>query len=180
MTPRNKRPARPAIQPPNPTSILDEITANTHNRPPGRPPFAQPAAEPEPAAAEPAPAAEVPAQPQPDDKPTPAPLRPASRRQARPAAPARRRQASASIPEPPPGYVASRKPLQVYVDGEVHWLLKYGALLRGTDMSKVVSTLVSAVVADMDTWTALIARAEEERVPLAELLAPHLERALDE
>lgn len=90
------------------------------------------------------------------------------------------RRTAAAIPAPPPGYVGSRKPLQVYVPGDQHWNLKYEALVRGTDMSRVVAAMVGAFCADPDTWTDLIARADEDRVPLGELLAPHLKAALQE
>lgn len=173
---------RPVLQPPaNGGSMLDEIASNTTNRPPGRPPFA---ARRNP---DPAPAPAVPQQTEPEheereereEREAPAPARPATgRRPARAARP--RRQAPAGIPEPPPGYIGTRKPLQVYVDGADHWNLKYGAMVRGTEMSKVVAALVSAFNADPDAWAALIARAEDERVPLGELLAPYLAQAVDD
>ncbi|MEU3455552.1 hypothetical protein ABZ671_18420 [Micromonospora sp. NPDC006766] len=152
---------------------MDEVDEAASTRPPGRPPFARdPQPDPTPAAPEAKPAevaapaprrrAAAPARPS-----RPAPPRPT----ARPAAP--------GIPQPPPGYVESTKPLQVYLPGADHWLLKYGVLVRGTDMTSVVAALVSAYNHDPEAWHSLMARADEERVPLGELLAPALAQAVE-
>ncbi|MBC9000540.1 hypothetical protein [Micromonospora aurantiaca (nom. illeg.)] len=176
------KPQRPTISAPGGGSILDEVTAATAARPAGRPPFARdPQPDPEPAptpAAETteakatAPAAAAPA----------APRRRASAPPRLPAAPARSAPLppAPGIPQPPPGYVDSTKPLQVYLPGGDHWLLKYGVLIRGTDMTSVVAALVSAYNHDPDAWHALIARADEERVPLGELLSPALAQAVED
>lgn len=167
-------------------------------------PVASPAPPPAAAVEPPAPAAvEAPA-PVPQEAPAPAPdsapiqtrtrrtepapakdaRTPGPRRTSRTEAPRRetpRRTAVApAMPEPPPGYVTSKKPLQVYVQGGDHWNLKFGALIRGTDMSTVVSALVSAFNHDPDTWVALISRAQEERTSLGELLEPALAAVFDE
>ena len=142
----------------------------------------------------------VEASPSPDPDPDPAPAKAPARRRAEPGTTksvrtpgprqrsrgesprreGRNAAATPGMPEPPPGYVTSKKPLQVYVQGGDHWNLKFGALVRGTDMSTVVSALVSAVNHDPDSWVALIERAQEERLSLGELLEPALAAALDQ
>ncbi|XTZ13833.1 hypothetical protein ACQSSU_20260 [Micromonospora echinospora] len=177
---------RPTISAPG-GSILDEVTAATASRPAGQPPFARrPAAEataePEPAEAQAEPELAVDAEPDQVEEPRPRRRAAAPARTARPrvaARPASRPAAPAGLPPAPPGYVESTKPLQVYLPGGDHWNLKYSALMRGTDMTSIVAALVSAYTHDPGAWHTLMERAEEERVPLGELIAPALAEAID-
>lgn len=59
-----------------------------------------------------------------------------------------------------------------------HWYLKDFCHLKQIDMRWVGSHLVAAFNHAPDTWYALMQLAEEQRMSLGELLAPHLEQAL--
>lgn len=160
-------PAAAAVEPPAPAVV--EAPAPVADETPAPAPDPAPVQTRTARRTEPAPAKDV---------RTPGPRR-TSRAEA-PRRDTRRAAVAPAMPEPPPGYVTSKKPLQVYVQGGDHWNLKFGALIRGTDMSAVVSALVSAFNHDPDTWVALINRAQEERTSLGELLEPALAAAFDE
>lgn len=161
----------PAPTPPAPAATPSAVRQTEHDW------------EPEPASA--APARPDP-QPEPNGYPTaPRSSRPAStpastRRTGRPRQPRDAPRSAPGIPQPPAGYIDSTKPLQVYVDGVDHFHLKVFTTLQDIDMTWVVSRLVAAFNADQQAWYALMRRAEDERVPLAELLSPFLAQALEE
>ncbi|MBM0201939.1 hypothetical protein JNW90_01550 [Micromonospora sp. STR1s_5] len=83
-----------------------------------------------------------------------------------------------AVPPAPPGFLTSKKPLQVKMDPQDHWDLKIGLALRGRDMSSVVSTLIRVFNSDPDTWLTLMDRAVDERVLLGDALAPAFEELL--
>lgn len=154
-------------------------------------PFQQQPADRTPAAAPPAPQPPAPAPAAPPQAATPEP--PAAPAPARRRAPARSKPAEPARPEraarqqpagraatrsAPQGYDKATKPLQVFVESDQHWTFKDWCHLNRVDMRRIGSELVAAFNHSPDLWYQLMMLAEEQRVPLGELLAPFLEQAL--
>ncbi|WP_431976105.1 hypothetical protein [Micromonospora haikouensis] len=171
---------RPTLTPPR--GIFDEMVDEAGAAPA---PAAEPASDAKPEEtsppAAPTQALEVarPGQPAvPDARPATRRQAPPARRSAVPAVPAVRAQ-SVVVPPAPADFLATKKPLQVKMNPQEHWQLKIGTTLRGRDMSSVATAMIALFNADQDLWLELMDRAAEDRVSLAEHLAPTLEQLRD-